>query len=61
MLIAHGGLLEATDARGRMAASFLTPPLVQRLLVRVNKPAPAPAPDDDSDEEAEAALNLQCD
>ena len=43
-LIAGGGLLEATDARGRMAAAYLPPPLRMVLLARI-KPA-APVADD---------------
>ena len=48
-LIAHGGLLEATDARGRMAASYLTKPMQQKLLLRI-RPAPAAAPPPDPQE-----------
>ena len=34
-LIQGGGLLEAEDAKKRMAASYLTPPMVHILLARV--------------------------
>ena len=39
-LIAGGGLLEATDARGRMAAAYLTQPQQQRLLARIRPSVP---------------------
>ena len=48
-LIANGGLLEATDARGRMAASYLPKPMQQKLLLRI-RPAPAAAPPSDPQE-----------
>ena len=40
-LIAHGGLLEATDARGKMAAAYLPAPLQRALLAKIKPPDPA--------------------
>jgi hypothetical protein len=51
-LLKRGGLLEAQDAKGRMAAAFLTKPLQGRLLAMLRAP-PTPAADDDDDEEEE--------
>ena len=42
VLLGHGGLLEATDAKGRMAAALLPKPVVLKLLERVRSEA-APA------------------
>ena len=39
-LLHHGGLLEATNARKRMAASFLSQPLMMQLLGRINSLPP---------------------
>ena len=51
-LLSGGGLLEATDEKGNLAAAFLPKPLLFRLLTRVKQeelggskaPAPPPTP-----------------
>ena len=51
-LLSGGGLLEATDEKGKLAAAFLPKPLLFRLLTRVKQeelggskaPAPPPTP-----------------
>ena len=53
-LIKRGGLLEAEDAKGRMAAAFLTMPLVGRLLARI-KPQPKEEEESEKQEDKPAA------
>lgn len=49
-LLKRGGLLESQDAKGRMAASFLTKPLQTRLLGMLKPPAEGEEDEEDDEE-----------
>ena len=51
-LIKSGGLLESEDAKGRMAAAFVTKPLQARLLARLRPPSLSEAEEDGDGEHA---------